>query len=300
MKILNQTLILLALNLVLTAPASSQQQGTDLQAEGLQGPVHIVSGHSSESTSLDGHTAPGPDKKLDSLTFNSGGRLVERVIYDDYGFLVGTEKYAHDVTGNLIGSELHDPKGVILDKQVFKFQNGTLTESASFDGQGASGTREVLTYDQSGRPQKQIYYETGLVIGKTFFKSDDRGNLIEAAFFDAAGAKGMAPIGPCYNAHRVVYLYDDKRRVTEETAYNLDGSVKRKSSYKYDDHGNVAEELRVDFASTLKFVHTYEYDRQGNWTRQVIEEYTSRLPLFGSTRDESQVHIVKQRTISYY
>lgn len=298
MNILNRVLTLLVLHLILAGPANSQSN-SDLLMEGLKGPVRSVSGHSLESLSIDGNETQGQDKKLDSLTFNSRGWLVERVMYDVYGFLIGTGKYSHDEAGNVIASEIRDPRGTILDKQIFKFENEKLKESTSLDARGATGMKEILSYE-SGILQQESYFMKARLLGKTSFKSDDRGNLIEAAFFLADGSKAVAPIGPCYNAHRIVYRYDNNRRVTEEITYNLDGSAKRKTTYRYDDRGNIAEELRVDNYSTLKFVHTYEYDRHDNWIRQIVKVHTSRLPLFGDKPDESHRRIVKQRTIAYY
>ncbi|MGH9971588.1 MAG: hypothetical protein ACREBG_27845 [Pyrinomonadaceae bacterium] len=296
---MSRVVAVLTLSLLLTTTVSSQRK-TDLEREGLTGPVRTVSAESSEILYLEGQEHNARTKKLDALTFDPQARLIERTIYDDYGFLVGKEEYAHDVAGHLIRTELHDTRGRPQEKRVFSYRNDRLEETITYDEKGVANLREVYVYDQKGRRKEEVYYAQARTIGKTTFKIDEGGNLLEASFFGPHGAKAVAPIGPCFQVHRVAYSYDGHGRVIEEIAFELDGAVKRKSAYRYDDKGNLAEELRVDSYSTLKFVHGYEYDARGNWTKQTIRVHTSRVPLFGGTPDESQRTIVKIRKITYY
>lgn len=292
-------LIMLALSLLLPDAVSSHRK-TDLESEGLKGPVHTVTAESSESIYIDGREVKGRDRKHDSLTFDSQGQLNERVIYDDYGFLVGKEKYSHDVEGRLITAELYDPKGRRQEKRVFTYRQDNLNEIITYGEKGTATLKQANMYDRKGSLQEEVYYYGAKAIGKTFYKIDDSGNAIEAAFFQPGGSKAVAPIGPCFEVHKVTYGYDSQGRVIYETAYELDGSVKRKASFRYDDRGNVAEEVRTGSLSTLKFVHRYEYDSHGNWIRQTIQVHTSRAPLFGDTPDESERTVIKIRKITYY
>lgn len=290
---------MLALSLLLSSTVSPQRK-TDLTSEDLRGSVHVVTAESSESIYLDGQEVKGRDKKLDSLTFDSQGQLIERVIYDDYGFLVGRETYSHDVAGHLITAELYDPKGRRQEKRAFIYRQDQLQEILTYERKRAATLKQVNMYDRKGRLQEEVYYDLTNTIGKTSYKTDDSGNAIEAAFFQANGSRAVAPIGPCFSVHKVTYSYDGQGRVTGEQAYEVDGSVKRNSSYRYDDRGNIAEEVRTGSLSTLKFAHRYEYDRQGNWIRHVVMVHTSRAPLFGDTPDESERTIIKTRRITYF
>jgi len=289
----------IAISFLLTGTVTPQKK-TDVEAEGLSGSVHTVTTESSESISIGALEESRPNRKLGSLTFNSKGQLVERVIYDDYGFLVGTERYFRDVADHLIMTELYDPKRRRQEKRVFIYRRNRLEETITHDGRGVAGLRQVNIYDQRGRVKEEIYYFKTQAIGKTSFDIDGNGNAVNATFFQSNGSGAVAPIGPCFKAHKVSYSYDSRGRVTEEIAYGLDGSVKRKSSYHYDDKGNLSEEMRVDSYSTLKFVHSYDCDAQDNWTKQTIQIHTSREPLFGDRPDESKRMVVKTRQITYY
>src|ERR1700741_3023843 len=105
---MSRSLIALAIALIFSSTIHSQQK-SDLQNEALQGSVHTVESESYSSMIGDGTEGRGRTKQLDTLTFNRDGKLVQRLIYDDYGFLVGTEKYSHNAAGERIAAVLIDP-----------------------------------------------------------------------------------------------------------------------------------------------------------------------------------------------
>ena len=287
---MTRILAALTITFLLSGTVTSQNK-TDLASEGLKGSVHTVSTESSES---------GRTKKMDALAFNPKAQLVERTIYNDYGDLVGTETYSHDAAGQLIVAEMYEPKGRMREKRVFIYRQNKLAEVITHDGSGVAQLKQEYIHDRHGRVKEEIYSFKAKPVGKTSFELDRNGNIVEAAFFQPNGAKAVAPLGPCFSAHRVVYSYDRHGRVSEEITYEPEGSVKRKSSYRYDHKGNIAEELRVDTYSTLKFVHSYDYDTRGNWTKQTILVHDSGVPLIGDRPDVSERRIVKTRRITYY
>jgi hypothetical protein len=291
----------LLITLLLAVTASPQRKTTDLESESLKGPVHFVTSESSSSLTVGSLTDKGPNKKLDSLTFDAQGLLIERVIYDDYGFLVGTEKYSHDAAGHMLTAELVDEKGHPQDKQTYTFgPQGRLQEIVFADEKGTASLRQVYLYDQQGHLAAEVYYDPKNTIGKTVFQTDARGYPLEAAFFLADGSKSSASMGPCYSVHKVKYTYDSQGRVIEETGFLTDGSVKRKSTYRYDEKGQVAEEVRTGNLSILTYVHQYEYDQQGNWTTHTTKLHSSREPLFNETRDEADSTTIRTRKITYF
>ena len=243
----------------------------------------------------------GRHKKLDSVTFDASGKITERTIYDDYGFLVGKEIYSYDSKGNLTKTELYDSKGAVEEKRAFTYGvNNKPVRLVIYDGKGADTLKQTYSYDEKGNLREEVYYEQEKPVGRTSFKSDERGNIAEVAFYLADGSKAVAPVGPCFGAHRVVYAYNSKNELIEKTAYEINGSVKRKWSYVYDGKGNITEDIRVDEWSTLKFDYTYEYDSNGNWIEQTSLVRTSRKPLEGNTPDISERKIVTIRNITYY
>src|SRR6185369_2776194 len=122
------------------------QTKTDLDREGLRGSVRSVRVQSIESITIDGHTSQDKPRQMDSLNFDRSGRMVERIIYDDFGFLVGTEKYTHDAAGLLIAAELTDEKGKPQEKTIYAYFGGKLRELQTYDGQGVLVLKEIYTY----------------------------------------------------------------------------------------------------------------------------------------------------------
>lgn len=294
---MTRILATLTITFLLSGTVTSQSK-TDLEREGLKGPVHTVDAESSDFT-IEGREQ-GTGRKLDALTFNSKSQLVQRTIYSDYGFLIGTEKYSHDAGGQLVVAEMYEPKGGLQEKRVFTYRQNRLVEVTTHDASGVAQLKQEYIYDQHSRVKDEIYSFKAKPVGKTSYKLDRNGNIVEAAFFQPNGAKAVAPLGPCFSAHRVVYSYDSRGRVREEITYEPEGSVKRKSSYRYDNNGDIAEELRVETYSTLKFVHSYDYDARDNWIRHTIVVHTTRAPLVGDSPDFSERRIVKTRRIKYY
>lgn len=296
---MKRLVVVVVIGLLSSINANSQSLH-DTQREGLHGPVRTVETESSETMSMGSLQSEVRKRKLDSLTFNRDGRLVQRVVYDDYGFLVGTEGYSHNTDGDTVQTELTNEKGSLEEKRVYNYQKGKLKEILTYDANGSLTLKEVYQYDAAGHLIEQRYFASGKSIGRTLFQTDDAGHAVDASFFLANGTKAVAPIGPCFNVHRVAYSYDTRGRVIEEVAYKPDGSEKRKSMFLYDEKDRVAEEKRIDYYSTLKFVHQYDDDEKGSWTKETILVHTSRRPLYGDKPDESVRRIIKTRKITYY
>jgi antitoxin component YwqK of YwqJK toxin-antitoxin module len=275
-------------------------QAQDLADEGLRGPVRRVDAQSEDSITIDGHTSQAGAKTLVSLIFDKKGRLVERIDYDADGSLRRTDRYSHDRNGLLIASQSFDEKGKPEDKQTYSYRDGKLREALTYDADGKLTLKEALRYDANGRLVAEDYFAGGILRGKTTFTTGADGNVSEAAFFRPDGSKAIAPIGPCYNAHRVSYSYDDQRRLSEETSYELNGNAKQRTTYRYDSRGNIVEKHIKDGFSTIDYIHQYEYDARGSWTRETVQTHTTRAPLFGDKPDTSDRTIITTRKITYY
>ena len=98
--------LLRALTLVLLLINPAVAQKADREKEGLLGAVHSVR---SQTAYLD-ETSKEKErtKQLDTVTYDTNGNESVRIIYDDYGFLVGTEVHTHDPKDNLTESILSD------------------------------------------------------------------------------------------------------------------------------------------------------------------------------------------------
>jgi hypothetical protein len=285
---------ILALALLFFAAANAQK--TDREKAGLLGAVKTVS---SKTTSyLDGNLQSiGQEKQQDAVTYDKVGNEIERVVYDDYGFLVGKEARAF-VGFNLVESVLSDPENAVMEKQTYSYEKNRLVQILNFDAKGVVYLKQAYIYDAKGNLSEEIYYVKDKLAGKTVYLYDAKGNNSEVAFFLADGAKAVAPIGPCLGAHRVAYSYNEAGKPSVVTAYEPDGKVKQSWRYGYNAKGNVAEDARESVYSNLKFVYTYEYDSGGNWTKR-IASITTTSKLSGDGKP-SERKAVTTRAITYY
>jgi len=207
------TLVLLLTNLALA-------QKTDREKASLLGAVHSVRSHTADYLDED-LREKGRIKQLDTVTYDANGNESERIIYDDYGFLVGKEVHTHDAKDNLTASVLSNPKGVVMERRAFTHDNGKLVQIMTYDGKGSAVLKQVNSHDAHGRLRDETYYDPKNAVGKTVYKYDEKGNISEVAFYLASGSKAVAPIGPCLGAHKVMYSYDDKSKPKKVFASSL-------------------------------------------------------------------------------
>lgn len=294
-------LILAALLLTLCLPAHARQQ-TDREREGLVGPVKTVSSEKIDPAD-DSHGVKEPERRqpLDTVTFDERGREVSRRIYSDYGFLIGTETETYDAAGRLVESSLEAEEKVYRSREVYRYDDASrLFEKLTYEGGGKDALKETYTYDASGRPAEVVLSYRGEEGGRTKYKYDEKGKVIEVSFYTPTGKPAVAPVGPCFGAHRLDYKYDARGQVAEQCAFEPDGSLKRTITYLYDERGNVTEESRKDPYGTTTFRHTYEYDERGNWAqRETHIVYKEAYPLRDFPDGYERAQRVR-RTITYY
>lgn len=286
--------LVLTFFLFLFNPAAAQK--TDRETAGLLGVVKTLS--SKQTNSFPGDAAKAAQtKQRDIITYDKNGNETERIIYDDYGLLIGTEIRTFTTGNNLIESVLTDPKKTLTGKRVYSFENNRLTQTVDLDGKGNTNLKQINSYDAKSRITEETYYIADKAFGKTTYKYDLKGNLAEASFFLADGTKAIAPIGPCLGTHRVTYLYNENGETTVVTAFEPDGKLKRTWKYAYNAKGNIVEDTRISPGYNKKFAYTYEYDLKGNWIKQTgIIRDMSKL----SETDAYERKTIVTREITYY
>lgn len=299
---MHRLLAALTLPLLLLSLAAAQK-APDSEGADLLGAVRSVRSQMTEYGDGDSQRE-GLATQRDLVAYDAKGNEVERTIYDDYGFLVGKQVHTRGATGDLIESVLSDPNGVVLERQVYAYADGKLTQIVHHDGKGDVGLREVSAYDEAGRVREVTYYEGKEIVGKTAYSHDGNGRVSEVAFYLADGSRAVAPIGPCLGAHRMTSAYDEMGRPVKVVAYEPDGVLKKSRLYSYNANGQMAEDIREDRWSRTTFVYAYEYDSRGNWIRQIATiRYRSKLG--GSELDETARTMSDNRTmisreIAYY
>lgn len=291
---MRQLLILLILAFSFVHITQAQVK-TARELENLFGLVKTISAEQANYLEPSSEREDGRRKQLDTVTFNRKGDEVERVIYDDYGFLVGKKTLIYDAQSKLVSDSLVDDKGVILSRNIYTYDaNAKRLESTSFEENESLKQRYI--YDVSNKLKEEVYLYKDKVVGKTVYKYDERGNPVEIAFFRPGNKKAVAPVGPCFNVHKLNYIYDAKDRPTKVVAYEPDDSIKRTTSYVFDDKSNIAEEVRDSDYSKLYFTHRYEYDTHGNWIKRITKS-TSHSNLGNSSHERV---IMMYRKITYF
>jgi hypothetical protein len=283
--------------LLLFDPAGAQPK-TDREKEHLIGSVKSVR---SEVTDYDRDSSPrkGRARQLDTVTYDVNGNEVERIIYDDYGFLVGKEIRTYDANDVLIETRLSDPKGPMMERRVYGVDNGKLAQIITYGPKNVAVLKQIDAYDANGRLQQELYFDPDKLRGKTVYKYDQSSNISEVNFYLADGSKAIAPIGPCLGAHRVIYTYDKERRLDTAIAFEPDGKMKQSWRYAYSSKGQVAEDTRESDWSITKFVNAYEYDSHGNWVKQVSNvTFTDRSNLMGGGPTSRRTETLRE--IIYY
>jgi hypothetical protein len=255
--------------IAVVATVSAQKTKSDLEAAKLLGPVMSVR---SVSTDYAGEKTTGPgimQRGGDFITYDSAGRETERKPVSDFGEAMGSILRKHDEAGRLIESQWMDPKGNLQRKDVYEYADQRLVQELSYDRTSKLIEKTVKTYTPDGMLDYESYYDPITAAAKTIFKYDDSRRPIEVAFFLTNGAKAVAPVGPCLGAHRVVYEYHPKGRVSKQSFFATDGTRKKAHRWAYDVKGNVTQyEIESD-SSTTKFVYRYEFDSFGNWTKSI-------------------------------
>lgn len=279
--LVNTFLTVLTFTLLL-ANAAGAQKKLDTEKENLLGPVRSIRSQMTDyiDGKLGGKTRT---KQLDIVTYDANGNEVERTIYNDYGFLVGKETHCHDANGNLIESVLADPKGVVMERRVYSYEFGKLTQIVSYGGKGNAELKQVNSFGETGQLSEETYYNPKKPAGKTVYNYDKKGNVSQVAFYLANGSKATAPIGPCLGAHRVTYSYNEKNMPAMVVAYESDGQLKKSWQYTYNHKGQIAKDRQESAWSRTTFVYSYEYDSHGNWTKRIANvneksKLTSRKP----------------------
>ena len=296
--------ILLALLLATLCAAAPARQQTDREREGLRGPVKTVGADTADYFQGAGERQPEPRRRpQDSVTYNEKGDEVSRLVYDDYGFAVGTQTHTYDAAGRRAASLLTGGNSELMSKEVFKYDAASrLVEKLSYAAKGAGGPgeelKEVFSYDARGRLSEVGLWLGVKRVGKTTYTYDGRGRLVALAFYTAAGKPAVAPVGPCFGAHRLTYKYGARDLPAEVRAHDTDNSLERTTTFTYDDRGNVAEEMRDTTYGSTRFTNKYEYDARGNWTKMETR-VVSESKLSPDSGPSERLRLTR-RTITYY
>lgn len=284
--------LLTAVTLMLLLCYSAEaQEKSDREKANLLGPVRSVRLETVDYRDAALKVSLGT-REREFVTYDQKGNEIERVtnLLD----LVGKEVRTYDSNGKLIEIAVFNSEG-LHERQVHAYKNGKLLQIISYDANGKVILTEVNSYDKDGRLLETNYVSEKKSFGKTLYKHDDKGNLLEVAYFQG-GAKSIALVGPCRGAHRITYSYDEQRQPTKIVHFEPDGKVKETFQYSYDNKGLVTAHYLEYYEAKQTFAYSYEFDSHGNWTRKLTTKDLGNKDF----PDASKAVSVTSREISYY
>jgi hypothetical protein len=161
--------------------------------------------------------------------------------------------------------------------------------------------RWIYTYDENGRDVKDEYVLIDKSQGQrmlnpidmTTYKYDMQGRPIETAYFKADGSPTT---GLVFATHKYVNTYDNKDRIGEKSAFNLDNKLVSKWIYRYNEKGNLEEiaQYGPDMAPLMRMTYS-NFDTAGNWTTSISYKISAVSGKNNLAATESEY-----RTITYY
>jgi antitoxin component YwqK of YwqJK toxin-antitoxin module len=244
---------------LLPCPAINAQTKTDLEIEGLKGPVKSIRFERAEF--LQGASNP-----------------VEK-----WRFLESVTTY--DEKGNRVEESRYNSDGSLFEKMVFTRDDKGNQTKTIFKANGTVDSKWVYAYDSHGRITNGAWYNSDgslrLKIVKTY---DVNGKLIEDAMYNADGS----------TRYKTLFSYDAEGN-RRDTAYSNTGSLANKSVWSksgsnvvlYNNDGTISYE--ADSQSP-----TLEYDSHGNWIKWSTPKRVTR-----GNKTEEVIEVVYRSYIYY-
>lgn len=152
-------------------------------------------------------------------------------------------------------------------KVIYKYdRKGNLIEKAQFNARGKPQSFMRFRYKQRRLIEESLYDGGNKLFGKTRFRYDAAGRLIETAFLDEKNRRQNTSLG--YATERIEY--DTKGNPTCVAWYDHFGDLSRKTYTRYDDKGNAVELRHVFFPDTTEAeIHKFQVDEAGRWTEKI-------------------------------
>jgi len=265
---------------------------TDLQKEGLTGPVQTVLIETAQFSNESGQWIEGPRELSARITYDVRGNKTA-VIGND---ATGKTTYTYDAQGNRTGEVYYGSDGTLYETLGYIYDDkGKLNEITSYGSDGQPLGRHVAyTYDDKGNQTGAVWSHSG-----ASYTYDSDGHLIEETVHSSGQIRS-----------RLVHVYDAQGHRVSTTSYasHDPGLGIEKVVTTYDARGNTLEQTtyytqRADeperpVPPPAKRVYTYEWDAHGNWTKQ-----TQTFCSFETGKlvcESSHLSTVTYRTITYY
>jgi hypothetical protein len=249
-------IILYLLHLVIGAWPSGAQMKSDLQKMKLHGAVQTIYENSFGIIEESNLLRKGPLAGILQMNFNRDGFLTEEILSDNAWDLLFRVVYYYQDSNRLTRKEVYGKNDILFSYKNYSYnhKNNTVTEEE---------------FEADGRQQ-----------GKTVFKYDTNGNLVEQKVTGFLGSS---------NSYLLQFAYDEKGFLRGLKTNQRDVSLNRET-YEYDPEGLL---LKTNYfkgdEQHLYVEYKYEFDTLKNWVK-----------LYEIPSVPWDLSYFKERNISYY
>jgi len=239
------------------------QTKTDLELQGLAGPVQTVISKTIEAPLRDGK--PGTAKETSrSITFDQQGRKILESLNNPDGTPSRRWRFIYDANGYKSAQVEYYPPERLIGTNYYRYEfdgKGRVVTMLIIDGDGKLAAKMVKTYNDRGLLAENTTFDrNGAVSNKSVFKYDEFGGIAEFALYDSAGVLLQKQIHTSSQNDMLLT--------------GADGTPRRKE---------------VRSAPSRD-----EFDARGNWTKATTKKVVTE-----SGRTEQQIEVIR-RFIIYY
>lgn len=230
-------------------------------------------GHPEERTALLYDFGDGTLRSRVVTFFDEAGQALSRETTDASEELVAQVLFRYGETGGVVEQVTYGSDGTVVGRLTYE-RNATddIVEQVTYDAQGAITARVVVEWDGDGNPVREERY---------------RGSNLERVNVMTYGTDGALRTQETSDGDgrlRSVRQYGDERRLQEETAFDEEGEVERRSTATLDDRGNFLEIIEYDADGAVEQRATYTYDERHLLIEETFEMFTLNTPTTFVTR----------------
>jgi hypothetical protein len=193
---------------------------------------------------------------MSTYNYNSKGNRIEEINYKfkpNGKIEVHKEIYKYDDKDNKIENHFSNPDGFGYCKYD---RLANLTEYFYYRPNENKYQREISLYVGKDKKKEwiQVISENNQIKRWTV-KYNDKGNEIETIYVKPDGT---------ISVFKSVYKYDDKGNITEETQFDSDGRLIKKTTSEYNKRGNLIKQAAYKSDGSLDAIWTSKFDDEGN------------------------------------
>ncbi len=196
-------------------------------------------------------------------TYDTNGKEIEYVRYDEDGNIAERKVYKYDAFGNETEYAAYNSDGACAIKIMQDYdERGNLIGKIRYDGDGKIDGKWEYEYDENDNEIKMSYYIDGSTLTTWEEREYDENNNIVKYVEDTANRVFF---------YWYEYEYDENGNRIKEISYDREGSFKYMHEYEYDQSGRKI--CAKTYNSTATYISEYEYDEHGNKIKETETRY---------------------------